>query len=559
MNNQIFGYEILPGDIQQNYFQFEGAKETMLDQTATSQSQQLKFFSTPNTSLQYCCSDKYKAYCYVWGIPVHPKIAAKDIPEWCVRVATDKRYDCFKELLGTFVIIIDQPEQKQITFITDILGIRPVFVGNNKGRLVFGSRVMPMYKAGLSAGLIDYNAVASWIAYKYNLTDGALFKDLQRLRPGSVVIFEDGKSSEIPYAEFQSKPEEIEISQAAEEIHRIVSATAKQLLDKHQRLLVALSGGFDSRYLLALALSSGKTSIDCATVSFNHEEGYIARQVAEKVGIPVKTYDVNGSIWDLYDEVYHFMADGFPITKFVTERIAKNYIGIPMLNGFMGDALIRGDSDRYNDKYETEWEESLVDVLQRKHTKINYKLYRKDIAEKIQIRSRTPMERAVREGTRLGKVFGWQDYYYTHRFYISNNFLQHIHLSEALLPFYSWSLLSYKMEHAYKVFIHDTYRMLYRNFLPELADIPRSSDIKPLKNKPQKMANCSKKWAKKIMPEICSSKWLSLLHKRLCIPLNIAGLAGLNKAEFAIHDFYRLYLFEKELKNAGINFDWDSI
>ena len=169
------------------------------------------------------------------------------------------------------------------------------------------------------------------------------------------------------------------------------------------------------------------------------------------------------------------------------------------------------------------------------------------------------MEKAVQEGSKLSKVLGWQDYYYTHRLYISNNFLQHIGLAEALIPFYNWPLLSYKMEHAYKVFNKDTYRGIFQKYFPKLADIPRASDIQNKNNKPSKVAVCTKKWSKEILPIIFNKNSLSLLQKKLCIPLDIAGITGLRRTESAMFTFKRLYMLEKRARDAGLNFDWNCI
>ena len=168
------------------------------------------------------------------------------------------------------------------------------------------------------------------------------------------------------------------------------------------------------------------------------------------------------------------------------------------------------------------------------------------------------MEKAVREGSKIGKVFGWQDFYYTHRFYISNNFLQHIGLTEVLIPFYSWALLSYKMEHAYRVFNWDTYRGIFQKHYPELGKIPHAYDV-PSNEKTFKAAKCTKQWAGQILPVLKNKNYLSLLQKRWCIPLDIGGFAGLQRAELAVFIFKRLYLLEKKVKEAGLDFDWDCI
>ena len=166
------------------------------------------------------------------------------------------------------------------------------------------------------------------------------------------------------------------------------------------------------------------------------------------------------------------------------------------------------------------------------------------------------MEKAVREGSKIGKVFAWQDFYYTHRFYISNNFLQHIELTEALIPFYSWALLAYKMEHAYKVFNWDIYRGIFKTYYPELAKIPHAYDL-PSNKKTFKAAQCSKQWAAQFLPVLFKKNFLSLLQRRSCIPMDIAGFAGLRRAEHTIFTFQRLYLLEQKVKEAGLDFDWD--
>ncbi len=555
--NQIFGYQVLFDGITSNDIVFERTQPVLTSTDLDPKPAQVKIFAQPQTHLQNCFSQEHKAYSYVWGIPAHPEIATKDIPEWCANVVAEKRYDSFKELIGTFVVIIDEPVQRRITFVTDILGIRPMFIGKHNGCIVFGSNVWSIQRAGLSKGEIDYDSVSAWIAYGFNCTDGTLFSDLRRLPSGSAVILQDDQYTEIRYAEFKPKSHTHDIAEVSEEVHHIVSSTIKLLLTNHNHVSFPLSGGYDSRYLLALSL--GKTSIESVTISSIEEDGYIAHQVAKILGVPLKTYNINGSHWDFFDEVYHFMADGFPISKFISYRIAQEYPGTPMLNGFMGDVLIRGDSDRYMGKYETEWEEDLVDVLQRKHLKISFKLFRKEIARKIQMRSRPPMEMAVREGEKIGKVFGWQDFYYTHRFYISNNFLQHIGLTEALIPFYNWSLLSYKMEHDYRVFTMDTYRGIFQRYFPKLAEIPHFSGLPKKKKHHVSTARCTKQWAKELFPILSNNNFLSLLTKKLCIPFNMAGIAGIRQAKISIFTFKRLYLLEKEVKEAGLNFDWDCI
>lgn len=557
--NQVFGYQISAEGATGKEPVFEGTKEVFAD---IRHQRQIKVFSAPGSSLMSYYSKKSKAFCYIWGAVSHPAVRQSELSEWCLDVYLSSRYDRFRELIGTFVIILDLPETNHLVLITDILGIRPMFYGIQQGRLVLGSNVWTMYNSGLSNGKINYDAVSSWVAYKFNCTDGSLFEDINRLSPGSVNIYQNGALSVVKYAELEGGSKTLSPEQVSEDIHQIVLDSLEALIKEHERLYISLSGGYDSRYLLALTLFSAQSQavIDCATVGFTKDEEEIADKVAQILGVNLKKYQVEGIIWDIYDEVHHFTPDGFPISKFVPYRIAQDHRGIPMLNGFMGDALIRGDSDRYQGKYEFEWKENLVDVLQRKHTRIPFRFLNKKIAKRIKERTRAPMERAVKEGSKLGKVFTWQDYYYTHRFYISNNFLQHLDLSEALLPFYNWNLLDYKVKHDYRLFTLDTYKLIYKKYFPDLAHIPRSSDTKTRTSKKYfGISQQAKKISRKLLYRMLSGNYLSIVEKPHRLISLAAGCAGLRRFEQIILNFERLYIFESLIREKNIDFDWDSI
>jgi len=562
MMNQIFGYQTLPEDEPSDASFFEGTELVIPSGNIDINSMQVKLFAGPNTHLQSCFSQHYETYCYVWGIPAHPEIDYADIPKWCIKIDAEKCYNEFKNLVGTFVIIIDEPRQNRLTFVTDILGIRPMFLGKHENRIVFGSDVWSIHQAGLTSGVIDYDAVSSWISYEYNCTDNSIFSDFRRLPAGSLVKIQNNKYIAQQYAEIKPnyQLQTSSMEKIVEDLHDIVSSTIMMLLANNPKMSLALSGGYDSRYLLALSSSFGQSSIDCVTVESTDEEVQIARQVAATLDVPLSIHPVSGSVWDLYDQVYHFTADGFPISKFVTYCIAQQYPQIPLIDGFLGGILIRGANDKIQGKHETEWKENLADVLQSEYTVGGFKLFRKEIANRIQMRSRAPMEEAVKKGTKIGKVFSWTNLHFRQRYYISNNFLQHMGIAEALLPFYSWPLLNYKMEHDNALFSRDIYKNIFRNYFFPLSQIPHSDDL--TSRKPQRSfgnARCTKRWARQLLSKLMSKKWLALLAKKQPILHTIASIGDIHKTEYTILRLQRLYLLEKKLKDAGLDFDWDSI
>jgi asparagine synthetase B (glutamine-hydrolysing) len=405
--------------------------------------------------------------------------------------------------------------------------------------------------------------VSTWIAYGYNCTEGSLFSGLHRLPPGSAVAFESGRRTETAYAEFDVDPKACSQEEAIDELHEIVGSTLKTIAASRSRLTLALSGGFDSRYLLGLSLSFlVGTSIECGTVSYSEEEGKIARDVSEALGFPLFEIRVPNSIWELYDEIFHFTHDGFPISKNVSYLLAQKFPERPIINGYLGDSLMRGSHDAIRGKYETQWTEDLANVIQRRHLitpkDSMCKWFGEPMATRILANSRLPMEKAVQRGSKIGKVFAWSDLYHRQRFYISNNFLQHVALTEALLPFYSWKLLAFKMEHDYRLFNREIYERLFEKHFPKLAKIPHASDLRRKKTK-SKVATITRRWARELLPTLCSKNRVSLLSKPRCIPTTVAGILGHRRTGTLMFLFHRVHLLEQRVRDAGLEIDWQHI
>ena len=95
-----------------------------------------------------------------------------------------------RELHGHFLIAIDDRRQGTISFISDVLGLRPWYVNASQGRLISGSDVPTLCRAGLCAGEVDYDAVASWLRYNFDCTGGSIARDYKRLAPGAVSTYD---------------------------------------------------------------------------------------------------------------------------------------------------------------------------------------------------------------------------------------------------------------------------------------------------------------------------------------------------------------------------------
>jgi hypothetical protein len=435
--------------------------------------------------------------------------------------------------------------------------------------------------AGLTSGKIDWDAVSSWILQGCNYTDKALFADLHRVEPGSVVSFEESGRQAVPYVHYTVSDRMLSSEEAAEGIHGIMKPVCKTLYSRFKKMNIALSGGYDSRYCLAMALECNAKIDNIATVSFTKEEGQMAAEVASVVGVKLETVPVNGSTWDVYDSVYNFTPDGFPITRFVTHCLAERYPGLPMVNGYLGGPLLRSYEFKTfkQPDGQVDWPALLLEQ--------NYfvasparlgRWFGQELTQRVLDRARNAMARAIDNGALTDRLISWADLYFAQARYYSNNFLQHLHLAEAILPLYSHDLIAFKLQHHPNVLSPKTCVDIFRANFPKLATIPHAHDVEVenaarrnlsflsrLADRPR-VSRYTAKWARELLPAMTDHR--SILRKKATTLYTLASISyclqRMNRrlagsAETAMFNFKRFHLLEQRCLDAGLELDWTSI
>ena len=582
LNNQLFGCVSWSKETSRDSIQIPGTQLLAGSDSSDRDQWKLQLFGTTNTAILSGCSPEYGSRAHVWGTVVHPDLSISEIPGWVAQVVAEGHYGRLKELLGYFVIIVEEPRHRRLSIVSDILGVRALFYRLEKHRLIFGSDAWMLRRAGLTSGEIDWDAVSSWIVYGCNFTDRPVFADLQRLEAGSVVVFEEDSRKVISYIHFPASDRMLSQQEAAEQVHAILQPVCKTIFSQYPKVNVALSGGYDSRYLLALALEANATIDKVITVSFTKEEGEIAARVASTLGVQLETLPVENSEWDLYDSVYHFTPDGFPISKFVTQCLAERYPGVPMLNGYLGGPLLRGYEFKgfSQPNGRVDWPSLLMEKNCFLSAGYLIRWMGAEMTSRILRRARIPMALAVEKGSYTNNLVSWVDLYYAQARYYANNMIQHLHLTEALLPLYNYALLAFKFGHHPHVLSREVHLDILRRYYPELATIPHANDLyganvarkkstflSRLAYRPTVSAHTAK-WARQLSVAMLHPDNLRVLQKSRAIPLALASTSSslqwlshrvAQGAEATAFQFERFYLFESRCRDASLNFDWQSI
>jgi hypothetical protein len=500
---------------------------------------------------------------YTWGIVKHQSIrAGNELLRWISKEAADPSPGKLRELHGHFVVAIDDRRQGTMSFVSDVLGLRPWYVNAFQNRLVAGSDVPTLCKAGLSAKEVDYDAVASWLRYNFDCTGGSIVRDYKRLAPGAVSTYDAAGQliSQRLYAPLEFGYERNDPVALIDTLHELTSRSFDLMVSDREAITIPLSGGYDSRYIAGLAGRTSNVRVHLATVNAKQWETPLARKVAAALGLSLQVIEAKQHVLDLFDDPFAFDSAGFPSGRNLTCRIARDHPGVPICSGFLGDRLIRSTITKVGTEHFSKDEQnldrpSLVSAADELYWMREHRLDVLDhrIETAIKERALNCMSGLVDRGIAAGKPLCHADLFGRHRFYLSNIFYHHLNECEAMLPFYSWDLLNLHTSNAIASYLPNNHELLFGKYLPNVAGIPHNHQSKPkvsLKGATRHLH----RWSQEVLVAIITGQ-LSCANKRKMISRLPSGLLGSPKHQTEILFVRKLLAFTEYLESCHLRLD----
>ena len=506
---------------------------------------------------------------YLIGRAYHPTVPDDFLPQWCAQTL-DADPSAFRSLLGAFVLVIDDRRSKWVTFVTDPLGLLPWFVGSSGGRLVAGSDVLGICDAGLSSGEVDVDSVASWLCYSFVAAGGSVVRDYRRLPGGTISTFErDGRlGSETRYATLKYVQNVVRPEELIEGLYERVSAAFERMVRGVNEINVPLSGGYDSRLVCALAAAHGGLKVNATVVESTPAEVLLAKQVAAALGLPLRVMPVGARVVDLFDDPLDFIAEGFPVPRNLTNAVARLYPGMPLLSGFMGDAVMRGPIKMTARAFLAQDDNGLDDdaLARAAHARFligtnKLNLLRHPVRSRAADRAMGCLLPIIRQGRDAGRPLAYANLQLRHRLYFSTIFLSHLDVADALTPYTSWQLVEYNASHLGS-FGPDTYDHLFRRFFPALAPIPHSSQVpKPeakVNGKPRPPRHL-RRWGCELLRGMPGGWTDTAIAPRKLLKHLPGALLLRSRRPDDIGYLHRIYAFEQRLARANVGLDWSVV
>ncbi|MBE0365088.1 hypothetical protein PULV_a3401 [Pseudoalteromonas ulvae UL12] len=258
-----------------------------------------------------------------------------------------------KKLNGYFVISVLDKRNNTLTLINDRYGMKPLYIWSKDSLLYgFASELKGIILHPKHQQQVDRSALETFIDVGHFLGLETLFTDVKRMPPATVltVSLTSGLMTKQRYWQWSEIgiDKEIDFDHAIDKAYELFDQAIKRALAtcENKQLAITLSGGLDSRVLLAAARQHFDGEIK--TYTFGEQgcaDALIAAQVADFAGVDNQFTPIDGQNWFDGREEGVWLTDGLKnvlhmhaLSSVSSIATHSNYL----LNGFLGDVTAGG-------------------------------------------------------------------------------------------------------------------------------------------------------------------------------------------------------------------------
>jgi hypothetical protein len=169
-------------------------------------------------------------------------------------------------------------DRETISCYTDSRGIRDLYLASFEGNVLISTRLDWFAKFGVKCSLDFYRFGSRWLAFN-QLTRDSIIDPIERLGPGGIVCIKEGY-----YSVF--RPEILSLPQTYKTLDETLHLVSRFSQKQGHKIVTLLSGGIDSRVLLASLLGSPRDQWQvCIFGSPDHPDTRIALKIANDLDL----------------------------------------------------------------------------------------------------------------------------------------------------------------------------------------------------------------------------------------------------------------------------------
>lgn len=247
---------------------------------------------------------------------------------------------------GIYVAIIYDGFMHTLTIVTDRYGLRPLFLTHKSKQLVFAAE-LKCFQVFPSVSLeVDQEVIDCFLDLEHFLGTDTWFKGIEAASPATVYTYNidsDVLKQQRYWSWSDLKPAKISLTEAAHQMGDLLHEVVNDRFDRTQNVGIGLSGGLDSRALVAAVHEKKPVTYTFGTP--NSRDVKIAKEVARVAGVRHVLFDTYSADWLTSRFSGIWKVDGMlNMLHMHYSHLTKEIATIMDINlsGFLGDAMLGG-------------------------------------------------------------------------------------------------------------------------------------------------------------------------------------------------------------------------
>jgi len=262
------------------------------------------------------------------------------------------------KLIGMFAFAVWNKEKKELSLVRDRLGIKPIYWSHPGKSFLFGSELKALRLINECPAQIDRDALSLYMRHNYIPAPYTIYKDVQKLEPGSILTFSSTSGvkiqqywslEQVVYNTASDRRQHVNLTDTLNGLEDLLSDAVSRRMVSDVPLGAFLSGGIDSSLVAALMQSNSDTPIKTFSIGFHehdYDEAVYAKKVATHLGTnhtelyvtPEDALNVVPSLAYMYDEPF---SDSSQIPTFLISKLTREHVTVA-LSGDGGDEVFAG-------------------------------------------------------------------------------------------------------------------------------------------------------------------------------------------------------------------------
>ena len=273
--------------------------------------------------------------------------------EVIVHLYEERGADLVRELEGMFAFALWDARQETLLLARDRLGIKPLFIAQLPGGLLFGSEMKSLLATGLVPMDLDWQALDAFFTYTFIPAPRTIYRAITKVPPGTTITV--GYKGELRTRRYWEVPDLAPVVRSPAEWVTRVEAGLKRAVHSHLVSDVPvgafLSGGIDSGLMVAMMAAASERPVETFTVgfadagsSFIDERAY-ARMIAQRYRLNHHEISVEPHVGEIIEDIVAAFDEPFSddsvIPSYYVSQVAARFVKVA-LTGLGGDELFGG-------------------------------------------------------------------------------------------------------------------------------------------------------------------------------------------------------------------------